>query len=266
MSEPAAHEERLTEYERAICYSTIPRITLPFTYGLIAGYAVALLGALLAMVYGLRNEGSIWEQWGMIVFGIVIVLGVVGFLARAITNQVHERSALAEAEMLPNVESGFDELPDPFEGHTLLRRSRHLQGDTIEITDNRGRTVYTVVKDDKGHGWKVNDALGNPTISISAAHGARSFDLSAGTPSQVSVSREGAETAVVIRRPGFRAGVVNIESRLDGECNYLFKSGGFYKGNDPVGRIYFIRSFTYLDIRKSALNDGTLALFIAMIS
>jgi len=265
MSEPMVHEERLTEYERAICYSTIPNVTNPLTYGAIAGYALLLIGASFLMVYGLRTEESIWDPWGMVVFGVVVVLGIMGFLARAIANQVQERSALAEAETLPNVESGFDALPDPFEGHSLLRHTRRFAGASLEVHDNRGRMVYSVAKSTSGQAWDVSDASDHVIMTITAGNDDRSFDLSAGTPSGVSVSRDDRDTAKVTRRPGFGSGVVDVRSKMPADEDLVFRAGGFYKGSELVGRIYFIRAYAYLDIRKTALNDGSLALFLTMI-
>lgn len=266
MSKAEAQEERLTDYERAICYSTIPRVTHPLAYGLIVAYAMVVLLTLAFMVYGLRSEGSSWERWGTTVFGLTVAVGVVGFTLRAIVNQVYERSALAEAETMPNVESGFDDLPDPFEGNTLLRFRQYHEGDTLDVTDNRGRTVYTAVKSDQGRHWEVRQETDDVPMIISAQKGARSFDFGMGDPSQFVVEREGVETASLRRRFSLRTVVIEISGQKDGEKDCVFRAGGFYRGKDLLGRIFFIRNYAYLDIRKTALSDGVLALFIAMIS
>ena len=266
MTEPDAHEERLTEYERAICYSTIPSVTHPLTVGLIIAYGFVVLGSLVLMVFGLRTEHAVWERWGAIVFGLTVVVGIFGFLARAVVNQVHERAALAEAEALPNVDSSFDELPDPFEGHVLLRYSRHHDGDTVDITDNRGRTVYIVVRSHGGRHWEIRDPSGIALLTVEAPQGQYSFVFDAGVPRRLIVTRGDQETADLKRRFNFGTATVDISCTQNGAQDHVFRAGGFYKGEELLGRIYFIRNFAYLDIRKAALNDGNLVLFAAMMS
>ena len=266
MTEPDPHEERLTEYERAICYSTIPRVTHPLTSGLIIAYGFLVLAFFILLISGVRTGNVVTERWGAIAFGVTVVLGIIGFLARAVTNQVHERSALAEAEALPNVESGYDELPDPFEGHVLLRYSRHHDRDTVDITDNRGHTVYVVVRSHGGRHWEIHDPSGTELLTVEAPQSQHSFAFDAGVPRRLIVTRGDQETADLKRRFNFGTATVDISCTQNGAQNYVFRAGGFYKGEELLGRIYFIRNYAYLDIRKTALTDGNLVLFAAMMS
>ncbi len=266
MTEPDVHEERLTEYERAICYSTIPSVTYPLTFGLIIGYGFIVLASLLLMVYGLNTEHAVWERWGPITFGLTVVVGVVGFLARAVVNQVHERAALSEAEALPNVESSFDELPDPFEGHVLLRCSRHHEGDTVEITDNRGRTAYVAVRSHGARHWELRDPSGITLLTVEAPRDQHSFAFETGVPRHLIVTRGDQKTAELKRSFNFGTATVDISCTQNGAQDYVFRAGGFYRGDELLGRIYFIRNYGYLDLRKSALNDGNLVLFAAMMA
>ncbi len=266
MTEPDVHEERLTEYERAICYSTIPRVTHPLTLGLIIAYGFVVLASLILMAFGLNTEHDVWSRWGPIAFGLTVVVGIVGFLARAVVNQVHERAALAEAEALPNVDSGFDQLPDPFEGHVLLRYSRHYEGDTVDITDNRGRTVYVVIRSHGGRRLELQDPSGIALLTVEGPRGQHSFTFDMGVPRHLVVTRGDQETAELKRRFNFGTATVDISCTQNGAQDYVFRAGGFYKGDELLGRIYFIRNYAYLDLRKTALNDGNLVLFAAMMS
>lgn len=266
MTESDVQEERLTEYERAICYYTIPRVTRPLTYGLIIAYTGILLGSFLIMAIGLNAERPIWERGGTWAFGLTVVVGIVGFLARAIVNQVHERGALAEAESLPKVDSEFDDLPDPFEGHVLLRYPKRYEGEEVDIADNRGRTVYTVSRNRDGRHWEIFDPSVHARISVESRRAGGSFAFDVGVPRHLVVTRDGEETAVLRRRFNLGASVVDISCYQHVTQNLVFRAGGFYRGDDLVGRIYFIRNYAYLDLRKTALNDGTLVLFAAMMS
>ncbi|MDK1020259.1 MAG: hypothetical protein QGD90_01305 [Candidatus Hydrogenedentes bacterium] len=265
MSEPDAHEERLSEYERAVCYSTIPRLTHPVTFGLIVAYGFVLLATFLLMAHGLNTEHAFSERWGPIAFGVAVVAGLVGFMARAIVNQVHERSALTEAETMPNVESSFDDLPDPFEGHVLLRYPRRHAGDTLEITDNRGRTVYVVMRQHGGLRWELIEPSGETLLTVESLRGEHSFAFNVGVPRHLLVRRADKQTAELKRRFSFGASVVDISCTQNGAQDYVFRAGGFYRGNELLGRIYFIRNYAYLDLRRTALNDGTLVLFTSMM-
>ena len=266
MTEPDAHEERLTEYERAICYSTIPRVTHPLTLGLIIAYGFIVLASLLLMAYGISTKHPVWERWGAVVFGLTVFVGVAGFLARAVVNQVHERAALSEAEALPNVDSGFHELPDPFAGHVLLRYSRHHEGDTVEITDNKGRTVYVAVRSHGDRRWELLEPSGITLFTVEAPKGQRSFALETGVPRHLIVTRGDQKTAELKRRFNFGTATVDISCTQNGAQDYVFRAGGFYRSNELLGRIYFIRNYAYLDLRKTALKDGTLVLFAAMMA
>lgn len=266
MTEPDACEERLTEYERAVCYSTIPRLTHPLTYGLIIVYGFVLLATFLLMAYGLNTEHAFWGRWGPIAFGVAVVAGLVGFMARAIVNQIHERGALAEAEAMPSVESSSDDLPDPFEGHVLLRYPRHHEGDRVEITDNRGRTVYVVMRQHGGMRWELLDPMGETLLTVESPRGERSFAFNVGVPRYLLVRRADEQTAVLKRRFSFGRSVVDISCNRNGAQDYVFRAGGFYRGGKLLGRIYFIRNYAYLDLRQTALNDGTLVLFTSMMA
>ena len=266
MTEPDAHEEHLTEYERAICYSTIPSVTRPLTLGLIIAYGLIVLASVFLMAYGINTKHPVWERWGAIAFALTVSVGVVGFLARAVVNQVQERAALSEAEALPNVESGFDDLPDPFAGHVLLRYSRHHEGEAVDITDNKGRTVYVVLRSHGERHWELRDPSGITLLTVEAPKGQRSFALETGIPRHLIVRREDQKTAELKRRFNFGTATVDISCMENGAQDYVFRAGGFYRGDELLGRIYFIRNYAYLDLRKTALKDGTLVLFAAMMA
>ncbi len=266
MTENDVQEERLSEYERAICYYTIPRVTRPLTYGLIIAYTGVLLATFLILAVGLNTEVPLWERWGTWAFGLTVVVGILGFVTLAIVNQVHERGALAQAESLPNVDSEFDDLPDPFEGHVLLRYPRHRAAEEVDIADNRGRTAYTVSRNRDGRHWEIFEPSGHSLVTVESPRSGGSFAFDLGVPRRLVVSRAGEETAVLRRRFNFGSSAVDISCSQPGAHDYVFRGGGFYRGEDLVGRIYFIRNYAYLDLRKTALNDGTLVLFAAMMS
>jgi hypothetical protein len=264
MTQPDNKSERLTEFERAVCYETLPHVARPLTLRVVFAYTAVLLLSFVAMAYGVRTENRDWTTWGAIAFAVVVVAGIIGFLYRALFIAVRQRAALAQAEEMPNVESGFDELPDPFAGHALLRYYRVRDTDAKMITANRGETVYTA-KRVGSHGWEVRDPAGEPVVVVEASRPARSFSFDWGMPSQFRVLRNGEPVAEIERRLTIGPSCVEIRNLQTGET-IEFRDGGIYDGEALVGRIYDIRNYLYLDVRQSRLDDAVLGFYVAMLS
>lgn len=266
MTVPDPKQERLTEFERAICYDTLPRVTSPLTLGLIISYTILLAISFAAMVYGLYNDHSVYKTYGTWAFSIVVFVGLSGFVYRALANAIRERAALAEAERLPNVESGFDELPDPFEHHALIRYYRH-QGDKSKVlTGNKGETLYHATCGNGGHTWEIVDPAGEPVVSVEARGPTQSFSFNSGTPRRAVVFRQDDETGEILRHFSFGAGRVEILSRRKPERPLVFRNGGLYDGAELVGRVYAMRNYLYLDVRRTYLDDALLGFFVAMLN
>ena len=117
--------DHLSDYERAIFYHTIPRTTSPITVGAVTSYSSLLLVSFIVLAYGLRTDRDEIATWGAVALGIIIVLGIVAFLYHSFLNQFAERKAMAAAEGIPDADSQFDDIPDPFADHVLLRYPLH---------------------------------------------------------------------------------------------------------------------------------------------
>lgn len=264
MTTTGTDTERLSEYERAICYYTIPTVTRPLTFSSIALFGVLLLGAVFSLAYGVRTDSASWRLWGGVAVAVVAVGGVLWFLLRAVINEIREQSALAEAQGVPNVESGFDELPDPFKGHLLLRYSMHREGPEVEITDNKSNAQYRAVAKDAGKTWDVTCVDDGAAIHVESVRGDHSFAFDVGRPGEFQVSRGEQGTAFLSKRFSFGPSSVRIRCEGDPAQVLSFREGGIYSGDRLVGRIYSIRNYAYLDIERDYLNDGTLAFFVTM--
>jgi hypothetical protein len=265
MSIPDAKEERLTEFERAVCFDTLPQVTRPVTLGAIAAYAAILAVAMAVLVYGVRAERAAWKAWGAAAVGIVVAGGLLGFTVRATANAVRRRAALAEAGGVPNVESGFDDLPDPFAGHALLRFYREGGAGPKVVTGNRGEAIYTAESRESGGAWDVLDPAGERIFRVEAAAPSRSFSFDAGTPSALRVLRGDDETARVVRRWSLGPGRVEITGTRQPAKPLVFRAGGLFEGEVLVGRIYSIRNYLYLDVKQGYVDDGLLAFYFCML-
>lgn len=256
-------QERLTEFERVICYDTLPRVATTTTLSLIAGYTAVAIAAFLAMAYGVRTDNAEWRTWGTIAFAVIVVGGIIGFLGRSMMSSVRMRAALAEAQRVPDVESSFDELPSPFAEHTLMRYDQR-QADGRIITDNRGDVLYKAVPE-SGTAWRLENSQGRTLARIDAEGHSSSFLLSAGTPPRFTISRDGETTGKVERTSGLRADRVEIEGPKQPAEPLVFSAGSLWDGDDLVGRVYSIRGFLYLDIQTKYLDDAVLAFYIGML-
>lgn len=257
-------QDRLTDFERVICYHTLPSVTSPLTFGIIVAFGVLFLAEAIVGAYGVRVDNETWSHGGAIALGATAALAVVVFIGRAIWNQVNQRAALAEAAGVPDVEFGFDEVPDPFADHVLLRRLLHGTGDEVTLSDDRGNTRYVMERG--AEGWTVRDAEGNAYLELSQTPGARSFIFSPNTPSAVQVSRDGAPVVEIRRR--FNFGPAAVEMAPIGESDVMAHraaGGDIFAGDTLVGRVYAIRKYVYLDIQEAHLDAGTLAFLLTMV-
>jgi len=258
-----AGTERLTEFERVICYDTLPRVTSKTTLGLVALYALLAVGSILATVHGVRTDDVAWTTWGTIAFAVVVVGGIVGFLGRSVLSAVRMRAALAEAQRMPDVESTFDELPSPFAGHTLVRFDQR-DGGKRDITNNRGEPLYRAVVESPTQ-WRLENSEGRELATIQARGHSGSFSLNTGAPPEVVVIREGEETGRARRQSTLFTDHVEITGPSQPAGPLVFAAGSLFDDETLVGRIYAIRGYLYMDVRTEYLDDGLLGFFITML-
>lgn len=264
MTQTKATSDHLSDFERAICYYTLPQVTSPMTFGLIVAYAVCLLEAIAATAFGLLRGDPTWTKWGTICFAGIVIFGVVAFLVRAFLNDFRQRRALASAQGVPDATAEALDVPDPFADHVLLRYPRHHTERTIDITDNSGNLRYTVEGTQRGRRWAVSGADGQEAMEIEAKAWARSFAFERGAPSRLVVRRGGEEVARIRRRAGLMAPVVDIVCGPEESDVFVARARSLYKGDRVIGRIYYIRRHIYLDVEEDCFHDGILSFFIAM--
>ena len=169
--------ERLSDYERAVCYYTLPRIIHPITFSLVVVYTICLLEALGVLTYGLLWDKDSIARMGAIALAGIVVFGIVAFTLRALTNEVRQRRLLAMAHNAPDTESNAQDVPDPFTDHILLRHPLHNRGDLFPCTDNDGNLAYFVESAGSSPWWRVRDAQDNEVIRVRILATASSFSF-----------------------------------------------------------------------------------------
>ena len=169
--------ERLSDYERAVCYYTLPRVIHPVTFSLVVVYTICLLEALGVLTYGLLWNKDFITRIGAIALAGIVVLGIVAFTLRALKNEMTQRRLLAMAHGAPDAESNAQDVPDPFTDHILLRHPLHNRGDLFPCTDNDGELVYFVESAGSSPWWRVRDAQDNEVIRVQILATASSFSF-----------------------------------------------------------------------------------------
>ncbi len=268
--------ERLTEYERAVCYYTLPRIVHPLTFGLMGVYALCLFESVGVLVYGIVSEQDKVRTLGASAMAAVIVMGVVTFTLQALLNEMRQRWVLEGARRLAEFAEDAQrsiansheniaepEIPDPFAGHLLIRRPLPTPGDLFACTDNDGVVVYFVEVEPNQDRWRVKDAQENDVVQIEVEAPVGSFFMG-GLPGQMSVFRGPDEIARIARRFSLAASKVSVNCFRPCPSKYTMIRDGLYHNGSLVGRMYELHHSLYLDIEKEAFHDALLGVFVAL--
>ena len=263
MSDPT--DEHLTDYERAIYYYSLPRVTQSVPVGVLVIYAFIVLQTFVAMAYGARTEKTEWIQGGAIAFGICVAVGIGTYLFREFIHEFRERSAQAKARTIPDADSQFDDIPDPFADHVLLRYPIRQSGAELTVYNNHGQPVYTAEVDKAGKKLAVRDHEGKDLFNATLDTSQVSFSFETGnSPSRIAVEANGVSVGKVERKSNFGPANVRIECGSGEPEVYEFRGGGLYRGEALVGRIYEVRQHHYLDIHKQHFRDAILSFFITI--
>jgi len=258
-------DEHLSDYERVVCYHTLPRVSHPLTLGLIAAYAVCLVEALAAIAIGVYLGHPWWLRLGSIALVGLIFFGLIVFTARAFINEVRRRKALRATEGVPDARESAHDLPDPFEDHILLHHPSHTRGTLFSLTDNHDTDGYTVRAGAQRGCWLVNDLSTGDVLEVNTVEHGRSFQFGLNLPARLVARRDGQDVAQIRRLFSMQEQKVDIEVLSPTPMSLQLRNQGFFVDNRLVGRVYFLRGSFYLDIHRSCFNDGVLAYFISEI-
>lgn len=256
--------DHLSDYERVVCYHTLPRTTHPLTLGLIVAYAVCLLEAVAAIGVGVYLERPVWTRAGATCFVSLILFGIIVFTVRAFLNELRSRKALAAAEGVPDARESAQDFPDPFEDHVLLHHPSHMRGNLFSLSDDHDTSGYIVEVAPSHRGWRIREIESGEEIRVHVEKGGRSFRFGGVLPALARVFREGEEVARLHRPFTFGDLEVEIQSTRPSGARLELRNRGFFVDNRLVGRVYNLRGSCYLDIDRAYFNEGVLAYFVTM--
>lgn len=265
MARQETRTDRPTDYERAVCYYTLPKVINPITYGIIVAYAVCLFEAVTALVIGVVLDNRTWTVAGTVALVGMIVFGIAVFTARALINDVRERKALAAARTVPEPIEPVADIPDPFAGHLLFKYPRDGQGNVYLC--ERGEMVLRYhVEHAKGQKWwRVTTPEKKDVFRIRSFGGVRSFLFEALQPGRLGVYVGDELAAQIDRRFSFTSSVFEITTLLPESGRYVVREQGIYYDRCLVGRIYELRGAAYLDMDKHLYGEAMLAHFITSV-
>ena len=244
----ADKDHLIREYERVVCYYTLPKMISPVTIGLIAAYLLCVLESAAALAYGTYIQDRTWTLAGLYSLMGILVFGMVAFTIRAWLTDWRIRMALAVARNAPDP-TGEEDVPDPFEKHLLLSRPFRPVEDIFDCVDRSGAISYYVeIKRPNAH-WRIKDAQDATLLDVRAVHGPGQLRVYAGKEHRASIERR-----MTLRGMMARVDLVGPESRY-----YLIRSGCIYDSGRMAGRIYRLRRRIYLDVEQAHMNDGLLA-------
>lgn len=257
-------EDRLSEYERVICYYTLPRIAHPVAFWFLVVYAVCLVESVAVILYGLLGDRSGFVRGGLYTFGGIVAFGIVVFVLRAFISEFKLRKALAVARSVPDAIADMEDVPDPFADHVLLRHPLHDLGDLFPCTDGRGKLLYFVESAPQSAWWKVRDAQDNEVLRVRVQATSRSFSLQAAVPSKLVVLAGDEEIAHIHRRFSLTTPTVEVTCLGSEPKQYVLGRGGIFRDKRLVGRVYYLRQSVFLDMQRAEFHDAILGLFVTM--
>ncbi|MCC6144252.1 MAG: hypothetical protein IT368_10645 [Candidatus Hydrogenedentes bacterium] len=258
--------DHLSDYERAVCYYTLPRVDPPPSQASIVGYALALLASFALMVAAVLAESNRWLYISSGAMGMSVLYGLTVFPARALASSIRRRRVLQAASNVPDAQND-ESAPDPFAHHVLLRHPMYRPGALYALTDKNADIDYFVDFGPDGRCWKVKTAQDEEWCRVQVLEGMPSFLLSlgAGYPARVGVYRGEDRLALIERQFSIRDPRIEIRLEMGDKKTFVVRQQGIYEGPRLVGRVYALRQAYYLDIERTALNEGTVAYFVSTL-
>ena len=286
MTEETSGPKHVSDYERALCYYTLPRVVSPVTFGLIIAYAACFFEAVAVLCIGFVLGNATWTTAGMVALSAIVVFGMLIFTTRALMNDVRKRQALAEAEGVPDAATQNADCPDPFGEHVLLRYVVHEAGSIYRCDAHCAALAYRVERGAHGRSWELTEGDGKDVCRAMSMKRGGSFSLNSGSPSKMVVFQGEREVARIRRAFSFTAPRTEISCQEPKMRQYSVRNGSIFlvlaeelgakgEGNIPwkgvsrrgerlVGRIYELRSFLYLDIETEYFDDPILAYYTTL--
>lgn len=261
-----AQPDHLTDYERVVCYYTVPRVTHPLTYPLIIAFTVCLFEALGALAIGLWFDKLLWTNAGAIALACLIFFGIVAFMGRAFLSDVRRRKALEQARSAPNapvrvVESG-EEIPNPFAHHLLLWRPVATPNQLYLCPLGLPPVLYAAVETaPNGRSWVLTTGDGKEYCTVRAAGAVPSFTFGRAAARHLSVMHAGEAIGAIQHWAAIREPGALLHTVAPHPFDLHIHNESIHRDDRLVGRIYELRGHCYLDVENDSFCEALVAFF-----
>lgn len=255
-------DDCISDYERAVCYFTLPRLIFHLNPILLFIYFVSVIVAFLITFMGLIWANSYLSYGGTIALAIIILYGIIAITGRTLLNELRWRKYLAEAHGSTSQVSL--DLPDPFEDHELyIVPLKDKQTTLYPCVNREGEILYFIEEKEKGRQWIVKDSLEKEVYTIRAKHVWFSIVFTSKAPLILKVYHNDKLVAQVKPRFSFFGSAYLVTLFEPKITAYWVLQSGIFLQRELVGRIYQVRKNLYLDVQKPHFNLGILSLLIS---
>ncbi len=252
-------DDFLSDYERAVCYFTLPKLVYHISPISVFFYFICVIFAFALTFWGLALGNQLLAYAGTFALIIITLFGFIIFIGRALISELRWRKCLAEAHGSPSQE--ILDLPDPFESHELYLIPLKEKKSVLFPCANRDGKIHYFVEE-KERGWTVKDPFEKEVCTITAKRSWFSIALTSKAPKVIYVLKDKNKIATIKPKFSFFDSTSLITLFENGKETYwILQSGIFHKG-ELIGRIYQVRQYLYLDIKKEHFNLGVLSFFI----
>ncbi len=255
-------DDFISDYERAVCYFTLPRLIFRLNPILLFIYFVSVIAAFLATFMGLILGNLYLSYCGTSALAVIILYGIIAITGKTLLNELRWRKYLAEAHGSTSQESV--DLPDPFEDHELyIIPLKEKQTSLYPCVNREGEIIYFIEEKERGRHWIIKDSLEKEVYTIRAKHARFSIVFTSKAPLILNVYHYDKLLAQVKPRFSFFGSAYLITFFEPQPKIYWVLQSGIFFQRELVGRIYQVRKKVYLDVQKSHFNLGILSLLIS---
>ena len=252
-------DDFLSDYERAVCYFTLPKLVYHISPISIFIYCICVIFAFSLTFWGLILGNPQLSYIGTFILIVITLSGLILFMGRTLISELRWRKCLAEAHGSASEETL--DLPDPFENHELyLIPLKEKENILFPCVNRAGEIQYFIEK--KSHEWLVKDTLENEVCAIFIKRSWFSIAFTSKAPKIFNVYRDSKRIANIKPRFSLFSSVYTVTLFENGNEAYRILQSGIFHRGELVGRIYQVRHNLYLDIRKDHFNLGLLSFFI----
>ncbi|GEM_PF-1226733 len=255
-------DDFITDYERAMCYFTFPKISYIISPGVVFLYTLLIILSFSILFVGIAYDNLTIANLGGILAIIVAAGGVLVLVGRTVVYEYRWRKYLEGANNIP--QQIASELPDPFQNHTLICISVETRDSNLfPCIDRSGEVIFFVEEVEKDRKWIIKSPQDIEIAKIEGKSSLFTFVISYKLPLKLRVY-EGENLSYLVKPKWslFNINFIVSDYKQTPNVHYIILDTGIFLNKKLIGRFYQLRKFFYLDVEQPHFNLGLLALLI----